>query len=75
MMTVRTPHEALLHRIMAEFHEMPGLRVTRRQASRLFGVSEDHCAGALDELVLRKLLRRQANGMYVSAGSSLKRTA
>ena len=83
-------HAHLLLRIYAEYLEMPGLRVTSRQAARLFGASEAHCATVLDELVERKVLSRQANGMYVrptdgrhlfaepengAADDALKRTA
>ena len=58
-------YKHLLLRIYAEYLEMPGLRVTSRQAARLFGASEPHCAKVLDELVARQVLRRQPNGMYV----------
>ena len=32
--------EALVQRLIAEFDEMPGLRLSLAQASRLFGVTE-----------------------------------
>jgi hypothetical protein len=42
---------ALRARLLAEFVEMPGLRVTLRQASRLFALRADICRRVLGELV------------------------
>jgi hypothetical protein len=39
--------DVLLQRIRAEFHEMPGLRVTLRQAARLFHLDPVACDVAL----------------------------
>ena len=44
-------------RVRAEFEEMPGMTLTRRQASRLFGLSETDCAVVLDVLVDSAYLR------------------
>lgn len=41
----------LLHRIRAEFQEMPCLRLTCGQAQRLFGMRPDVCARVLASLV------------------------
>lgn len=38
-------------RIYAEYHEMPGLRLTVSQAARLFNVELAQCARLLDALV------------------------
>lgn len=38
-------------RIRAEFHEMPGLRLTVPQAARLFNLEVARCARVLDGLV------------------------
>jgi len=48
--------EQLLHRIWGEFSEMPGLRLTRPQARRLWGLDEETCAQILDVLVRLKFL-------------------
>ena len=40
-------------RISAEFREMPGLRITLAQASRLFSVDPGSCHRALSGLVAR----------------------
>lgn len=56
--------ESLLRRVRSEFDEMPGLRLTRRQAERLFGLREDICARILATLVADGLLVRTADGAY-----------
>jgi len=38
-------------RIRAEYHEMPGMRLTVAQAARLFNLDPVRCARALDTLV------------------------
>ena len=46
------PHDvALQRRIYAEFSEMPGLKLTLPQASRLFGVDRPRCEDVLGSLV------------------------
>jgi Fic family protein len=46
----------------AEFHEMPGLRLTFRQAQRLWNLDEASCRRALDVLVDSGFLARFATG-------------
>lgn len=58
----------LLRRVMVEFEEMPGLRITHAQAQRLFGLREDVCGRVLATLVDRAILRRDPNGAYVVNG-------
>lgn len=53
--------EHLAVRIRAEFHEMPGLRLTLSQAQRLWGLAPDICAQVVDILVDRDVLRRRGN--------------
>ena len=48
----------MLRRIRSEYLEMPGLRLTRRQAQRLWGLEEHTCAQLLDSLTETKFLRR-----------------
>ena len=42
---------ALRERVRGEYLEMPGLRLTLAQASRLFNLEVTHCAQVLDALV------------------------
>ena len=48
----------MLRRIRSEYLEMPGLRLTRRQAQRLWGLDESTCAQLVDSLTETKFLRR-----------------
>jgi hypothetical protein len=54
-------------RIRAEFSEMPGLKLTLPQASRLFNIEPALCAHALDRLVSAGCLSL-AGGSFVRAG-------
>jgi hypothetical protein len=56
--------ETLLRRVYAEFLEMPGLRLTRQQAQRLWGLDESTCLQLLESLVEAKFLYRPARGIY-----------
>ena len=47
----------LVGRIRAEFLEMPGLRLTLTQASRLWGLDERACRNVIDVLVGSSFLR------------------
>ena len=57
-------HNALLNRIRSEFLEMPGQRLTRDQAKRLYGVDEAQCRQALDRLVDTSFLCVKPDGTY-----------
>jgi hypothetical protein len=57
--------EALLRRIAVEYHELPGLRLHRAQAQRLFGLRQDICTRVLDALVDVGVLRLDETGAYV----------
>ena len=61
--------EALLRRIEVEYHDMPGLRLTRVQAQRLFGLREDICVRVLEALVQAWILRIDASGSFVRNGA------
>jgi hypothetical protein len=64
------PWEHVLHvRIRAEFAEMPGLKLTLPQASRLFNVDAERCQRALDRLVQSGSLSI-ARGAFVRAGGA-----
>lgn len=43
---------------------MPGLRLTRRQAQRLWGLDEDTCRSALEYLVEARFLTRMGQDTY-----------
>lgn len=58
----------LSDRIRGEYLEMPGLHLTTRQASRLWGVDAAHCKAVLDELVEARFLVARHDGSYVRAG-------
>jgi hypothetical protein len=57
--------DQLLCRIRGEYLEMPGLRLTRAQAQRLWGLEEQVCAMLLESLTADKFLCRKDDGMYV----------
>ena len=54
----------MLRRISGEYLEMPGLRLARPQAQRLWGLDRHTCSQLLDSLVEAKFLRRTDDGMY-----------
>ncbi len=57
--------EALVHRLIAEFDDMPGLGLTLRQASRFLGVDQMACARILDALRRDGALRCTTQNVYV----------
>lgn len=57
-----TEMDALASRIRAEFIEMPGLRLTPAQASRLWGPEPPACRDVIDFLVRSAFLRWSAAG-------------
>jgi hypothetical protein len=69
----------LIERIRAEYAAMPGLKLTREQACRLWGVSHDTCEAALRVLTAEGLLHQTAGGKYVAlprpGGASLSADA
>jgi hypothetical protein len=58
----------LLHRIRAEYREMPGLQLTAPQAQRLFGVDAKTWDAALAALVDARFLSRNRNGQFGIVG-------
>jgi hypothetical protein len=57
----------VLHRIRAEYVEMPDLQLTIKQAHRLFGVEPQLCETILDMLVKERFLCMKANSAFVRA--------
>jgi hypothetical protein len=60
----RITREQLLRRVRGEYLEMPGLRLTRLQAQRLWALDEQTCAEILDSLTEARFLMRQNDGTY-----------
>jgi hypothetical protein len=54
--------QALASRVRAEFVEMPGLRLTLQQASRLWGLEPSACRDVIEVLVRSAFLRWTAAG-------------
>ena len=66
-----TPAEdmaALVLRFAGEFRDMPGLRLTLRQAARLFGVESDIASAVLEELRRAAVLALSNDGRYALIG-------
>jgi hypothetical protein len=59
----------LLRRVQAEFLEMPGLRVTRAQARRLWAIDDEVCEAVLAALVNARFLVESRNASFMRAGS------
>ena len=66
-----TPHspaslsEQTLNRICGEYLEMPGLRLTIKQAQRLWGLDEATCTQSLEFLTQAGFLARRGHDTYV----------
>jgi hypothetical protein len=57
--------DQLVTRIRAEYLELPGLRLTLSQASRLFGVERVECEHVLTELVSHRFLKTMGDGSFI----------
>ena len=55
--------DTVTDRVRAEFVEMPGLTLTVRQASRLFGLDQDMCREVVDRLIDADFLRWSSAGV------------
>ena len=55
----------LLMRIRGEYVEMPGLRLTSRQAGRLWNLDQTACEEILATLVQELFLSRTSDGAYL----------
>ena len=54
----------LVQRIREEFEEVPGLRLTIREAARFWGLDEETCGQVLHQLVAVRFLARGGDGRY-----------
>jgi hypothetical protein len=57
--------DQLVTRIRAEYLELPGLRLTLSQASRLFGIERGACEHVLTELVSHRFLKTMGDGSFI----------
>ena len=66
---ITSPHSAplagLLQRVRDEYREMPELKLTKPQATRLFGVAPSVCPAVLRALVMENFLSRTGEGEFV----------
>ena len=62
----------ILQRIRAEFREMPGLKVTAAQATRLWQLDPLHSEELLNRLVVDGLLRRRDDGAYLVSSDTVR---
>jgi hypothetical protein len=58
------PRDQILRRVRGEYLEMPGLRLTRAQAQRLWGLDPQICTEILDALTADGFLCQRDDGMY-----------
>ena len=63
--------DEVLQRIQGEFVEMPGLRLTRPQAQRLWGLERDVCDALLGALVDAQFLSQTRDGAFVRQDGAL----
>jgi hypothetical protein len=59
------PLAALLQQVREQYREMPGLKLTKPQATQLFGVAPSVCAAMLRALVMENFLSRTEDGLFV----------
>ena len=67
MPTEATVDPDLLTRIRMEYIEMPGLRLTSRQAGRLWNLDQTSCDAILAALLQDHFLAQAGDGTYVVA--------
>jgi hypothetical protein len=60
-------HHALVARVRSEFLEMPGLRLTVAQATRLWGMDSGACQRVINQLVGASFLRWTDGGTVMRA--------
>ena len=56
-----------LNLIRAEYHEMPGLHLTKPQVQQLWNLDATMCDAVLEALETARYLRRSHTGAYVKA--------
>jgi hypothetical protein len=63
--------DAIVRRVRNEFHEMPGLRLTPAQATRLWGLERETCHEVIETLVAAAFLRWTPAGSVTRAEGSV----
>ncbi len=53
--------------VRAEYHEIPGLHLTKCQVARLWSLDAAMCEAVLEALEAARVLRRTHTGAYVKA--------
>jgi hypothetical protein len=61
--------DIVVDRVREEFREMPGLRLTPAQATRLWGLERETAAAVIERLVACSFLRRTESGLVTRAES------
>lgn len=64
--------EAALSRMRAEYKEMPGLKLTAAQATRLWQMDLRRSEELLNALVVDGLLRRSHDGAYLLSSDPIR---
>jgi hypothetical protein len=54
--------DVVTRRVREEFREMPGLRLTPAQATRLWGLEQEVCRQVIDSLIAAAYLRWTTSG-------------
>jgi hypothetical protein len=65
------PLVLLLQRVRERYRDMPGLALTKPQATRLFGVAPSVCAAMLRALVMEDFLSRTGDDLFVLSNAHL----
>ena len=66
--------EDIVRRVCGEYLEMPGLRLKREQAQRLWGLDGATCGRLLEALVDNGFLCRQSDGRYARRSDGAQRS-
>ena len=69
MAPVQFAEDDVLRRARAEYLEMPGLRLTRAQAQRLWGLDSRTCDQLLVRLTETRFLAQTRDGAFVLSSS------
>jgi Fic family protein len=61
---MQNPYRKLVQRLREEFEEIPGLRLTVREASRFWALDEVTCGRVLADLMAQGFLARNVDGRF-----------
>ena len=71
MAPAQVVHDDIVRRARAEYLEMPGLRLTRAQAQRLWGLDSRTCERLLTTLTETRALPQTHDGAFVLSSSRI----